>query len=105
MLQKKEREKIWLNTYLLQQNTNTVAVKQVVKGLGWSRYLVQSNGIDLVRDLQALQPDVPTLIAYDEHKKVFSINPALATVEHALCPPILTNLCGMRFLTICFLNA
>ena len=84
MLQKKEREKLWLNTYLLQQNTDTVAVKQVVKELGWSRYLVQSNGIDLVRDLQALQPDAPTLIAYDEHKKVFSINAALETAEHAL---------------------
>lgn len=34
MLQKKEREKLWLNTYLLQQNTDTVAVKQVVKELG-----------------------------------------------------------------------
>lgn len=84
MLQKKEREKLWLNTYLLQQNTDTVAVKQVVKELGWSRYLVQSNGIDLVRDLQALQPDAPTLIAYDEHKKLFSINAALETAEHAL---------------------
>lgn len=84
MLQKKEREKLWLNTYLLQQNTDTVAVKQVVKELGWSRYLVQSNGIDLVRDLQALHPDAPTLIAYDEHKKVFSINAALETAEHAL---------------------
>ena len=105
MLQKKEREKLWLNTYLLQQNTDTVAVKQVVKELGWSRYLVQSNGIDLVRDLQALQPDAPTLIAYDEHKKVFSINAALKPLSMHYISTISTNLCGICSLTICFLNA
>ncbi|TVV33731.1 hypothetical protein FO436_03590 [Weissella cibaria] len=84
MLQKKEREKLWLNTYLLQQNTDTVAVKQVVKELGWSRYLVQSNGIDLVRDLQAaLMLDLRT---------DFSLPCKLIAEEHFLYDSIFTRI-------------
>ncbi|WP_259715757.1 hypothetical protein [Weissella cibaria] len=78
MLEKKERQKIELLTYLKRQIQGEISVKEIGEALSWSKYLVLTVASELVADLTSIYGEEQTAdkslqLSADEKKLLLSL--------------------------------
>lgn len=78
MLEKKERQKIELLTYLKRQIQGEISVKEIGEALSWSKYLVLTMASELVADLTSIYGEEQTAdkslqLSADEKKLLLSL--------------------------------